>query len=231
LRRYPTLPSTNGEALRLATAGAPDRTAVLAERQTQGRGRRGRGWAFLPGNLALSLIIDRGAAAAAPGLLSLAVGVAAAQACRAFGIDARLKWPNDVMLDAAKLGGILIEAATPHRYIAGIGLNLAAAPAIEGRATVSLAERLGRDAAPSLDAFLAVFEPVLTGWADRWAAGDGASIRAAWLAQADRLGQTITLTDGDATVAGIFRSIAEDGALGLESDGGLRFFHAGEILS
>jgi BirA family biotin operon repressor/biotin-[acetyl-CoA-carboxylase] ligase len=230
LLRYETLPSTNAEALRLAADGAPDRTAVLADIQTEGRGRRGRVWRFAPGNLALSIIVEGGAGSAAPGLLALAVGVAAAEACSTYGVAVCLKWPNDLMIDDAKLGGVLIEAAPGGRYVVGIGVNLAAAPPIEGRKTVALAEACRQGGAPDRDAFLGSFAPHLTAWVDRWVAGDAASIRTAWLARAHGLGQTISLMNGTVSITGIFNGLAEDGALRLTAADGERLFHAGEIM-
>lgn len=228
IHHHARLGSTNDEALRLAGENAPDRTIVIADEQTGGRGRRGRAWASAPGNLYLSMIVDGGKQAAAPGLLSLAVGVAAAEACGGYGARVRLKWPNDLMIDDAKLAGILIEAAAPWRYVVGLGVNLTHAPALPGRATVALAEAAPVPP-PTVESFLETLLPLLMGWADRWHDGAAEPIRSAWLARAHRLGHTITLMNGHQTMRGIFRGLGDDGALLLESGGATHVFHAGEV--
>jgi BirA family biotin operon repressor/biotin-[acetyl-CoA-carboxylase] ligase len=92
---------------------------VVADHQTAGRGRHDRRWEAPPGTaLLVSFVL------APRPLLSLAAGVAAAEAC---GVDVRLKWPNDLLLDGRKLGGILVEA-TSAKAIVGIGINLTSAP-------------------------------------------------------------------------------------------------------
>jgi BirA family biotin operon repressor/biotin-[acetyl-CoA-carboxylase] ligase len=97
----------------------PIGSVVVAEHQTEGRGRMNRRWEAPPGTaLLVSFVLDPNP------LLSLAAGVAAAEAC---GPRVRLKWPNDLLLDERKLGGILVEA-TAHKAVCGIGINLKSAP-------------------------------------------------------------------------------------------------------
>jgi BirA family biotin operon repressor/biotin-[acetyl-CoA-carboxylase] ligase len=100
---------------------------VIADHQTAGRGRHERRWEAPPGTALLASFV-----LAPRPLLSLAAGVAAAEAC---GQGVRLKWPNDLLLDGRKLGGILVEA-TPRKAVVGIGINLTSAP--EGAATLDL---------------------------------------------------------------------------------------------
>lgn len=98
----------------------PVGSIVVAQHQEAGRGRAGRSWEAAPGTALLASFVLR------PNpILSLAAGVAAAEAC---GPDVRLKWPNDLLLEGRKLGGILIEAS-PARAVCGIGINLTSAPA------------------------------------------------------------------------------------------------------
>lgn len=103
----------------------PIGSIVVANHQTAGRGRLERRWEAPPGTaLLVSFVLEPNA------LLSLAAGVAAAEAC---GPQVRLKWPNDLLIGDRKLGGILVEA-TAHKAICGIGINLTSAP--EGAATL-----------------------------------------------------------------------------------------------
>jgi len=102
----------------------PVGSVVVADHQTEGRGRMERRWEAPPGTaLLVSFVLQPNA------LLSLAAGVAAAEAC---GPRVRLKWPNDLLLDDRKLGGILVEA-TAHKAVCGIGINLTWAPEGAGR--------------------------------------------------------------------------------------------------
>jgi len=124
VRWFPELDSTNRLAADLARAGAGDGVVVGAENQTAGRGRRGRTWESRPGTSLLVSVILR----PAPALVTLAAGLAAAEACRAVaGAAVGLKWPNDLLLDGRKLGGILSELVAGAAVV-GLGLNLAWAP-------------------------------------------------------------------------------------------------------
>jgi BirA family transcriptional regulator, biotin operon repressor / biotin---[acetyl-CoA-carboxylase] ligase len=121
--------STNSALLNQALLGAPSGTCLAAEVQTAGRGRRGRAWqSALGASLTFSMLWRFNKGAAELGGLSLAVGVAVARALRALGVDARLKWPNDIVMNDRKLGGILIETQGdmlgPTIAVVGIGLNL-----------------------------------------------------------------------------------------------------------
>jgi len=122
--------STNDVARALAEAGAPAGTAVLAEEQVAGRGRGGKGWQSPPGLGVWLSVVLRPASLAAPGLLPILVGLAAAEALDAFVRPARvaIKWPNDLQLAGRKLAGILCEgswdAGVPGHVVAGIGINV-----------------------------------------------------------------------------------------------------------
>jgi biotin-[acetyl-CoA-carboxylase] ligase BirA-like protein len=123
--------STNAVLLARAEAGAPSGTVVIANEQTAGRGRRGRSWFASPGDSLTFSLLWRFAPGTAPAGLSLAVGLAVAQAltdlCAGVGAgDTALKWPNDILKDGRKLGGILVELlpGAPHAAVIGIGINL-----------------------------------------------------------------------------------------------------------
>jgi BirA family transcriptional regulator, biotin operon repressor / biotin---[acetyl-CoA-carboxylase] ligase len=143
-------PSTMDVLHTLAEAGAAAGTAVVADEQTAGRGSRGRAWSSPPGGLWLSVLTRPKAAALE--LLSLRAGLAVAEALEAAGLPRRLalKWPNDLMLDDRKVGGILCEArwigASPAWVVIGLGLNVAnAIPPEVGPMAARLA-----DAAPAV---------------------------------------------------------------------------------
>jgi BirA family biotin operon repressor/biotin-[acetyl-CoA-carboxylase] ligase len=124
VRWFPEVGSTNRVAADLVRAGAGDGLVVGADHQTAGRGRRGRAWESQPGSSLLVSVVLR----PVPPLVTLAAGVAAAQACQEVaGAAVTLKWPNDVLLDGAKLAGILSELVGDAAVV-GLGLNLAWAP-------------------------------------------------------------------------------------------------------
>jgi BirA family biotin operon repressor/biotin-[acetyl-CoA-carboxylase] ligase len=117
--------STNDVARGLADAGAPHGTAVVAERQTAGRGRQGRSWTSPPGR-ALTLSVLLRVDAGRLDLLPLAAALAVCEACEhAAGVTCKVKWPNDVWIEQRKAAGILIEARPQQRWaVVGIGLNV-----------------------------------------------------------------------------------------------------------
>lgn len=236
-----TIDSTNSELLRRPTP-AHGACVLLAERQTGGRGRRGRVWASpLAAHLYLSLARSFGGGLARLGGLSLVAGIAAVEALHRLGFaDVRLKWPNDlVVLDGAglrKLGGLLIEGggeyAGPARAVIGLGLNVrmpAAAAAEIGQpwcdlATLAGARELSRDAvaAALLDSLLPALDEFdvagLAPFIDRYAAFDALA------------GQTVTVHGADAEHRGQAIGLADDGALRVRLDSGEeRRFHAGEV--
>lgn len=169
LRIFRRVGSTNDVAREMAEAGAAAGTLVLADEQTNGRGRRGRPWSAPPGaSLSMSMVL-RPPTPGAARILTLRLGLAAARGLDPLlPVHVGLKWPNDLQLGGKKLGGILCEAvAMKDRVsyvVAGIGLNLRRpdggwAPALEGRAT-SLAEAAAPIATP------AVVDRVVAAWLD-----------------------------------------------------------------
>ena len=156
LEEHDTLPSTSDLCRRRAEAGEAAGLALLAHRQTAGRGTNGHTWSSPPGNLALSLLLRPNLALADIPAIAPRTGqiVAAALAPHA-PAPLSVKFPNDILLNGAKLAGILVEsAATGSRLdwlIIGIGANLAHAPDLPDRATACLGEALSpRSAAEAI---------------------------------------------------------------------------------
>lgn len=129
LHIFASVTSTNDVARELAERGAPHGTSVLADVQTRGRGRRGRGWAAAPGQSLLLSIVLRPRGKAAENVLPLRLGMAAARAIEHIApVTVGIKWPNDLMIDGRKAGGVLCEGAleggTALFVVAGIGINV-----------------------------------------------------------------------------------------------------------
>lgn len=119
----PIATSTNDLALERIRAGrAEDRVALIAGEQVSGRGRPGRVWRSPPGSLSLTAMLPFWPERA--GWAALAAGIAAATAARELGAPTGLKWPNDLLLDGRKLGGVLVESCAPRWIAVGIGINV-----------------------------------------------------------------------------------------------------------
>ncbi|WP_135466460.1 biotin--[acetyl-CoA-carboxylase] ligase [Crenalkalicoccus roseus] len=233
---FDTLPSTSDWLIQQAERGASEGLAVLAKRQTAGRGRNGRQWASPQGNLYLSVLLRPAGTAREAGQWALLAGVALFEAAAALvGAQAlRLKWPNDLLHQDAKAGGILAESALarddgPQGRLAwlvlGIGVNLAAAPALPDRPTTML----GGGEAP--EAFAARLLARLDHWRRVQAAQGFAPLRAAWEAAGPRRGTALTVRVGEGSIAGRYAALAEDGSLLLETEQGLRRITAGEVAA
>jgi len=226
--------STSDELWRRVRAGAAHGTVVTAERQTAGRGRQGRKWSGGEGNLLVSWFLHFDTPPAALSCLSIVQGLAIARS-----LDARahgrvsLKWPNDLLIDDLKIGGLLLETRTSNRVevVSGLGLNLAAPEGgwgeLDGLA-ISLEEVVGTRASASevlgsllpelehsIDLFLAAGpESALEDWS-QWSALDG---------------QTIEWEDRGGTGQGRVLGIAPDGALRVATaDGRTTALYAGDV--
>ncbi|NCC28599.1 MAG: biotin--[acetyl-CoA-carboxylase] ligase [Gammaproteobacteria bacterium] len=237
LEIHAEIDSTNRYLMREAVIGAPCGTLCLAECQSAGRGRLGRPWVSPFGaNLYLSMLWRYKAPPAALGGFSLAAGAVVAEVLRRFGAEGLgLKWPNDLLWDRRKLGGMLLEVAGepkgPSTLVVGIGINVRMSPD-HGRAIdqpwVDLAEvldnqRVDRNilAAQIVDALVDAFERFgregLTPFLPLWGGFDAFRGEQARILLADR------------EIQGRVLGIASDGALRLETADGERRFHAGEV--
>ncbi len=221
------LPSTSDTAKALAAAGAPHGTTICARRQTAGRGRLGRHWVSPPGNLHVSFVLRYDIAPARQAELGFAAALAAADLVDRHlrrGVRARLKWPNDVLVEDAKIAGILLEAdAAPVApwLVLGIGVNLRHAPPDLPYAATSLAG-LGA-APPEPEAALDQLAAALGTWLVAWESAGFAPLRTAWLRRGPAPGTPLRVTTGAVTRQGEFLDLAADGSLVLWTpDGALR---------
>jgi BirA family biotin operon repressor/biotin-[acetyl-CoA-carboxylase] ligase len=234
---FDEIDSTNAEALRRAAAGVHGPLWLTADRQTSGRGRSGRPWLSAPGSVAATLLFSPGCTLGALPQVSLVAGVAAHDAIasllpQAIQPRCRLKWPNDVMIDGAKVSGILVESTTrgSEPVVAiGIGINAGAAPALADRLATGLAEHGPAAASAAMGAVLAA---ALARWLDIWldpVAGFPA-IRSAWLARGYPPGEAMTVHADGVKVAGAFAGLEPDGSLLLRIEGNeIRSFSFGDV--
>ncbi len=219
---YRLIGSTNARARELAAAGAPHGTLVTAAEQSAGRGRQGRTWTAPAGRALLCSVLVRDP----PALLPLAAGVAVAEAvaevvAEVVGSEARLKWPNDVLVGGRKVAGILVEGRPQEGWaVVGIGLNVAVRHADFPAELRETAGTLGLEAdaiEPTLSALLSRLE--------RWVAADAGELVDAVRARDALLGRPVRWAGGRGVGAGIDAG----GRLLVETDAGTVALDAGEV--
>jgi BirA family biotin operon repressor/biotin-[acetyl-CoA-carboxylase] ligase len=226
---FAELASTNDELRRLAAEGAEEGTLVIAERQSAGRGRRGRVWHSPLGTGLWCSLLVRPPAPLAPSLVSLLLGTAIARGIRACcGIPALLKWPNDVLCNGGKVAGILCEAG-PGGLVAGVGINVNQEEfPLELPAATSILLQCGRltDRALLLRAVLEEAERL---YLDACTQGPAGLIAAA-TALLSTLGRQVEVQLEGSAVRGLACGLEADGALQLQEEGGTRrIIRAGDV--
>jgi len=237
LLAYDEIDSTNAEALRLKRQGRHGPLWITAERQSAGRGRRGRKWISVAGNLHASLLLtDPGPVEHWPQLsfvAALAVHDAVVEVAPEIRPMLELKWPNDLLLSGAKFAGILIEGEGIEEDGAvaiGIGINCTAHPADAAYPATDLAAGGASVSAAALFAALSVKMP---GRLAQWNRGNGfATVRTDWLSRAAGLGETIRVALADRELAGRFEGLDDAGCLVLTApDGAKTVVAAGDLIS
>ena len=233
---YAELDSTNAEARRRAEAGEAGPVWITAERQTAGRGRRGRAWETASGNLAATLLFVTDKPTVEAAQVSFLAALAAAdlaETCLGAGA-ARVKWPNDVLVFGQKAVGILVESGTRadgRLWMAvGIGVNLADAPKDVERPATAFADHMASPPPKpreALDILAAAFER----WRRRWEGEGFAPIAAGWTERAHGLGQACEARLPNQTITGVAEGLDPDGALRLRlHDGSLARITAGDVF-
>ena len=236
LHCFEEVASTSDVARQLAEEGAAHGEAVIAERQTAGRGRRGRTWASPAGkNLYLSVVLRPDLPPQRAPELTLVASVALCDVVRQAGVEAGIKWPNDVLAGGRKLAGILTElAAEPeavHWVVLGMGVNLNARTEdfpeeLRDRAT-SLAIERGQPAPRAL--FTAALLTRLEEWLDRHAAEGFAPVRLAWKERSATLGHEVRVEVEGREVVGVAEDLDEAGALLVRCGRRLERVMAGDV--
>jgi BirA family biotin operon repressor/biotin-[acetyl-CoA-carboxylase] ligase len=211
------LPSTMNEAFRLAEAGAVEGTLVIAETQTQGRGRMGRVWSSPRGKgIYMSLILRPSCAPTDAARLTLTAAVAVAEGLqRSTGIEALIKWPNDLLVDGRKLCGILTEMRAETDRVSfivlGIGVNVNNSPQQLLPEGISIRQILGRtvpraqvlaDILSGLESYYALFSQ-----------GAFSEVLKAWKRRSGTIGRTVRFVDKGRMVEGVAVDLDTDGAL------------------
>lgn len=233
---FAAIDSTSSELKRRAPGGSIDGVVLAAETQTAGRGRHGRIWVDQPGG---SLLFSFGwrAPVGASGLagLSLAVGVAVASVLARDGVAAiQLKWPNDLLVNHCKLGGILVETLNPQPdavdVVIGIGLNVRLAPGMRDAVSAPVTDLATAGWTGNRNTLLAALLVELAAMLDRFGAEGFHPFRAAWLARHALQQRNVTIwSSGHEVAAGRAIDVDGDGALLLQTAAGVRRLLSGEL--
>ena len=225
---FRTIDSTNGEAYRLALNGASEGEIVIAESQEKGRGRLGRHWVSPPFvNLYLSVILQPPIAPSQASLMTLMAAVAVTEGIEAYsGLQAIIKWPNDILLKNRKVAGLLNEIHSEmdriHFVILGIGVNLnmegAMFPKEIRSAATSLKQETGQPV--SRKEVVQCVLSALEKWYDTFLKEGGDRILEAWKDRAQIKGKPVRVTSFGETLMGRAVDIDSEGRLIIETKGG-----------
>ena len=230
IEQFAEIDSTNDACGLRELAGEPAGVVIRADRQTAGRGRRGRSWTSPRGNLYTSILLRPERPVPEVAALGFAAVMAVGDVAEALlppGTRVQHKWPNDLLIDGSKASGILLEAQ-PGFVVLGIGVNIASHPADTPYPAIDLVAAGAAPIAPQalLERLLAAFAPLY----DSWDRAGFASLLPAWHRRAAGLGETIEVRLERETLTGIFRDLAPDGTLRLGlSDGTERRIAAGDV--
>lgn len=231
--------STNADARRRADAGETGPLWIVARRQTEGRGRRGRAWDSDADNLFASLLTTTRKAPAEAAQVTFIAALAVADLLDAYAPASlvTIKWPNDVMLAGDKAAGVLVESGAHEAgglwLAVGIGVNLAHAPEGTERPATALAHHLRGDvtAPPTVEAAAARLAEAFDVWMSRWKTLGFEPILDAWRTRTPGLDGPAVARLGRETLEGRAEGVASDGALKLRlADGSLRLISAGDVF-
>ena len=236
LIRVETVSSTNDLAARHARDGAPEGTVFLADRQTAGRGRLARPWVSEPGNLYASFVVRPDvppARTAEIGFVAVNAVVDTVRAMLPARVTVHAKWPNDVLVDGAKVSGMLLESAPlgggPAEWlVVGIGINLRHHPEETPYPAISVAEAGGTPLSPE-EAAGALWGHFRRGL-ETWRASGFAPVRGSWRTNAAGIGESVTIRLDRETLSGVFMDLDTDGALILSQETGTRRIAAGDLF-
>ncbi|WP_264336477.1 MULTISPECIES: biotin--[acetyl-CoA-carboxylase] ligase [unclassified Wolbachia] len=228
IHHYKEVSSTNTEALDLINKGISNETVIIADKQTEGRGRTRKSWVSPEGNFYASLIINQETDVSKLTELTFVTAVAVGNTLLSFIADSNVqyKWPNDVLIDDKKISGILLERkSNSHWLVIGIGINVNHAP-LPGTTCIS---NYGESVSniDLLKKLIINFNKLRKQWLF-----DGFhAIREMWLTRAFKVNEQITIKLADKLYEGIFADVDKSGKLVLQQkNGSLIYFNAGELF-
>jgi len=235
----PEVDSTNSEVLRRADAGAVEGLTIIANRQTEGRGRQGRRWHTLEQHaLAMSVLLKPRITPRHASQIPLLAAVALHAALSSFASDIRIKWPNDILYHGRKLAGILTEMRAEPKHVQavviGMGVNIRAPndgwpddikdiatdlTTASGHANINISR---------MDIAGCILESLQTHYL-AWLKDGFAPVREQWWQAHAACGKPVRVHDGQRYIEGMAEALDEDGALLLRTDAGLQRIVAGDL--
>jgi BirA family biotin operon repressor/biotin-[acetyl-CoA-carboxylase] ligase len=237
IHHYDEIASTNDRARELAEEGSGHGELVIAEAQTSGRGRRGRSWSSPPGrNAYFSVILRPELPPARAPELTLLASVAICDALRQAGVDAAIKWPNDLLAGGRKIAGILtelgVEGGKVQWVVVGIGINVNAVAVDfpEELRELATSVLLARGAPAPRALLVAACLAALEGWLDRHAEEGFSPVRQAWRERSDTLGREVTVRTASRDIVGMAEDVDAAGALLVRAGGRLERVLSGDVL-
>lgn len=219
--------STQNLAMSLASRPDSHGLVVIAEQQKSGRGRQKRKWLSPKGGVWLSIVLKPQIPISKMTLLPFVAALAVCDAIKAMGLDARLKWPNDVMISGKKVAGILLDVSAEvdeiNYAVIGIGINAnidasAISARIDGIKITSMSDELGRPV-NRLDLTKALLESLERHYLEMDRQGAGIILKR-WKENSDMLGRKVAVTQNGKTIQGIASDVNDDGSLFLRTDSG-----------
>ncbi|MGL9778905.1 MAG: biotin--[acetyl-CoA-carboxylase] ligase [Wolbachia sp.] len=228
IHHYKEVSSTNTEALDLINKGISNETVIIADKQTEGRGRTGKSWISPEGNFYASLVINHETDVSKLTELTFVTALAVGNTLLSFMNDSNIqyKWPNDVLIDGKKISGILLERKSNSNWlIVGIGINVNHAP-LPGTTCIS---NYGESVSNMdlLKELIINFNKLR----EQWLFDGFYAIREMWLKKAFKMNEQISVKLADKLYEGIFSDIDKSGKLVLQQkDGSLIYFDAGELF-
>lgn len=234
LRVHAEIDSTNTHLMARAANEMIDGVVCVAERQTGGRGRRGRRWLTPPGsNIALSLGKSLPIYISAIAPLSLVVGLAVVNAVARVGVkDVKLKWPNDILLGGAKVGGILIELAgisNPLQIVVGIGINMGSGSEVSAHLGQPVGDVLDVRSSISRNNLIAELINCVFELTTQFESQGFGPFRSEWEHLHAHQNKVVRVIGMNETIEGIARGVTDGGELILETGAGVLYFSGGEV--
>lgn len=235
---FDEIDSTNSEALRLARVCRVGNFTIWARSQTSGRGRQGKAWESVRGNLFLSLLLNEDIPVTKQPQMSFVTALAAYDLIYFFTRQAgvfpeiKLKWPNDILVNGKKISGILLESLSFNdntSLVIGIGVNVFVSPDDSGQAATSLKAECFRDVGLEevINNFMLSFEK----YHSIWQQSGFIEIRRQWLKKAAKLNEVIVVDDGNSKITGIFKDIDFSGGIRIKTeDGKIHSLSAGQVF-
>ncbi|MCA8887353.1 MAG: biotin--[acetyl-CoA-carboxylase] ligase [Parvularculaceae bacterium] len=231
---FDTLDSTSEESKRRILTGETGPLWLVAKEQTAGYGRRGTPWRQAVGDLAATYLFSPNAGQERMPQISFVAGLAVADALARFAPDSafKLKWPNDIIVNGAKIAGLLLELSFTRDNQAivsfGVGVNIVNAPSGMDYPTARMLDLCGR--APTTDEVLGRIDELFAYWLSIWRHEGFSPVRSAWLLKAQGIGAKIRVRLAGNEFEGVFRDLDGEGALILDIDGEAKRVTAGTII-